>query len=437
LKTITLEDNQLVRLLAFGGLYAAQGFPWGMFLIALPTWLAGQGYSSTEVGLFIAAVSFPWTLKLLTGPIMDRFSFLSMGRRRPWVIIAQIGIFSGCLILSLGYMDFYFILAVGFLINFCAAWQDVAVDGMAIDVLREDERGRANAFMFGGQVLGISASSAGGAWLLDQYGLGAAALVMSVCIALIALIPILMRERNGEKLLPWTEGAALPRSYELQETEWKKIFGDLFKVLILPMSILLVVVKFGDRVTAGISNAAFPVITTQGLGFDATFYPEWSALAGIMAAFFGVAISPFIDRITSQRALFWGLAFKVLVVTIAALAVDYWSNPNVMIAIIVTISFAGQWLTIASISLFMNLCASKVSASQFAIYMALSNLALSFGAGLLGPLDAMLSFDQIFYVIALIDFVMLGLLMMFNLDSHKTRLTSLFGKTSSEELQPT
>ncbi len=423
-----MADNRLVRLAGFFGLYAAQGIPWGLFMVALPTWLAGQGHSSTEIGVFLATVSFPWTLKLVAGPIMDRFSYLDMGRRRPWVLIAQSGILLGCLVLSLGISEFSWILAVGFVINFFAAWQDVAVDGLAIDVLPEDERAQTNAFMFGGQILGISGSSALGAWLLSNYGLSSTAWVMSVCVALIALIPLLFREREGEKLLPWTSGASLPRSHELQQTEWTRIFGDLSKTLILPMSLLLIVIKFGDRVGAGIVGAAMPVLTTQGLGFSDTFYPEWSALAGITSAVLGIAIAPFIDKFTALRALFWGLFFKLLVLAGIAYLTDYWSNPNVMIAFFFVYAFAGQWLTIASISLFMHLCSAKIAATQFAVYMALSNLALSFGSALIGPLDAAFDFDQIFYLVAMVDLIMLGLVFMLNMESHKTRLAILENK---------
>ncbi|MCH8257326.1 MAG: MFS transporter [Proteobacteria bacterium] len=422
-----MADSRALRLAGFAGLYAAQGLPWGLFMVALPTWLASQGHSSAEVGIFLATVSFPWTLKLLAGPIMDRFSFLAMGRRRPWVLGAQLGILVGCLVLSLGIDDFAWILAVGFGINFCAAWQDVAVDGLAIDVLPENERAQTNAFMFGGQTLGISSASAGGAWLLANYGLSSAAWVMALCVALIACIPLLFRERQGERLLPWTEGEALPRSYALQETEWGKIFGNLFKVLILPMSLLLIVVKFGDRVAAGIFGAAMPVLTTQELGFSSTFYPEWMAIAGIVAAVFGVIVAPFIDRVTAQRALFWGLSFKILVISAGALLVDYWVNPNVLVILFFIYAFASQWLTIASISLFMNLCATKIAASQFAVYMAMSNLALSVGSALIGPLDAILEFHEIFYVIAAIDLAMLGLLVFFNLEKHKVRLNAIVG----------
>jgi MFS transporter, PAT family, beta-lactamase induction signal transducer AmpG len=422
-----LADSRALRLAGFAGLYTAQGLPWGLFMVALPTWLASRGHSSTEVGVFLATVSFPWTLKLLAGPIMDRFSYLEMGRRRPWVLGAQAGILLGCLVLSLGVDSFTWILAVGFIINLSAAVQDVAVDGLAIDVLPENERAQTNAFMFGGQILGISSASAGGAWLLTNYGLSVVAWVMALCVALIACIPLLLRERQGERLLPWTEGGALARSHELQETEWRKIFGDLIRVLFLPMSLLLIVVKFGDRVAAGIFGAVMPVLTTQELGFSATFYPEWSAIAGMVAAVLGVLVAPYIDRVTAQRALFWGLLFKVLVIVGSALLVDYWVNPNLLIVLYFVYGFTGQWLTIATISLFMNLCATRIAASQFAVYMAMSNLALSAGSALLGPLDALLAFHEIFYVIAAIDLAMLGLFLWFNLEKHKARLGTIFG----------
>ena len=217
----TLTDNRWLRLFAFAGLYAAQGLPWGIFIVAIPTWLASQGHSSTEVGLFIASVTLPWTFKLFSGPVMDRFIFPSLGRRRPWVIIAQLVIIIGCLMLAVGGSHFAWLLIVGIIVNIGAAMQDVAVDGMAIDILPEAERAKANSFMYGGQVAGISGSSAGGAYLLSSYGVSVTGIVLALTVALIAMIPILLRERPGEKLLPWTSGRALERTLKMQETRWR------------------------------------------------------------------------------------------------------------------------------------------------------------------------------------------------------------------------
>ena len=425
---ITLADNRYLRFGAFAGLYAAQGLPYGLFFVALPTWLASEGYSTYEVGKFAAVVILPWSFKLVAGPFMDRFGFLPMGRRRPWVIGAQLGILCSALALAAAPSGFGWMLALGFILNCFAAWQDVAVDGMAIDVLPEDDRAKANAFMFGGQAVGISLSSAGGAWLLNNMGLSAAALVMAVCVGLIALIPLMLRERPGERLLPWSPGEVLARSLSLQEDGFAPIVRDVVVALVLPMSVLLIVVKFGDRVVAGVLSAAWPVITTQELGFSPEFYPQWSAVSGIVAAVFGVVIAPLVDRVTAELALIWGLAFKALVIAAAGLLAGQWVNENLLIALIFLVGLASQLLTIATIALFMNLCTPKVAATQFAVYMALSNLALSTGSAAIGWLDAVFTFEQVFYVIAIVDVVMLVFMLKFDLASHKVSVKARFGE---------
>jgi PAT family beta-lactamase induction signal transducer AmpG len=74
----------------------------------------------------------------------------------------------------------------------------------------------------------------------------------------------------------------------------------------------------------------------------------------------------------------------------------------------------------------MALCASRIAASQFAIYMALSNLAISVGSGLTGPLGERLEFNQIFYGTSLFDLAMVCCLLFFNLDRHKAGLKRMF-----------
>ncbi len=297
---------------------------------------------------------------------------------------------------------------------------------MAIDIVPEKERARANAFMFAGQAAGISCAGSAGAWLLSTHGLKIAALALALCMTLIFLISLLFRERRGERLFPWTEGEAQQGSGLLVRTNWKDIFGGLFKTLFLPMSLLLVAVCFGDRVGSGILQTVFPVVTTQALGFSSTFYPEWKAASCMIAATFCLLASPLIDRITPFRALYGGLLFKIMTVGIAAMLADYWCIPGIMAAIIFSFELSKLWLAITSCSLFMALCSSRVSASQFAIYMALSNLAISVGSGLTGVLDQRFEFRQIFYGISLLILALVCCLLFFNLDRHKARLETMY-----------
>ena len=96
-----LSESAGYRYLAFSALYVIQGLPAGLFLAAIPAWLAQQGIGTTEIGGVVAFVTLPWSLKLIWGPVLDRYGYLPMGRRRPWIILAQLGVIVSFVLLSL------------------------------------------------------------------------------------------------------------------------------------------------------------------------------------------------------------------------------------------------------------------------------------------------------------------------------------------------
>ncbi len=87
-----LAESPRVRYATGSLMYFAQGIPQGLLAIAIPAWLASQGVSAADIGSYLAVIVLPWAFKLVTGPLMDRYEFLPMGRRRPWVIGAQLGL---------------------------------------------------------------------------------------------------------------------------------------------------------------------------------------------------------------------------------------------------------------------------------------------------------------------------------------------------------
>ena len=87
----TLTTNKKLRLATLCILYFAQGFPWGFMLTALISFLASKGLTMVESGQLAAMAYLPWTFKLFWGPIIDSFTYRAMGRRRPWILFAQLG----------------------------------------------------------------------------------------------------------------------------------------------------------------------------------------------------------------------------------------------------------------------------------------------------------------------------------------------------------
>ena len=214
-----LSEHAWLRYSAFTLLYAAQGFPYGLLSVAVPAYMAQQGLTPTEISSYMAIILLPWSLKLINGPIMDRWTLLAMGRRRPWVLLAQAGMIVTSLVtvfLPDPFQNLAWLTALGFILNFFTAFQDVATDGMAIEIIPVDQQPRANSFMWGGKTLGYAAATAGGAWLLETSGLAGAMVVHTLLIALVMLVPLLVREHAGERLLPWTAGRASEAAHHLQ-----------------------------------------------------------------------------------------------------------------------------------------------------------------------------------------------------------------------------
>ena len=423
-----LSANRYLRFFSFALLYIAQGLPIGLISIALPAYLAEQGATAGQVASFVAISGLPWGFKLFAGPIMDRFSFLPMGRRRPWVVLAQFGLLLAIVLMgfvpdpinNLGLLTW-----VAFCVNSFAAVQDVAVDGMAIDIFPAEERGRANAFMAFGQVAGYSGAAALSAWALTSYGISGAATVLALGVGTILVWAVIVRERENEKMLPWTAGRAAPRSLALQAENWGEIFKNLFKVVFLPASVLLLMMTFCWRLADGFWLSVAPVIVTQELGYASTEYSNWNAIANGTAAVIGLLIGPMIDRSGAKRILMASILGYGITCFVIGFSTDMWQIAWFPVAVLFAQAFCAQGIFISFISIHMSICWNQVSATQFAIYMAWANLARSLGAAIYGYVQPYLEMGQEFLIMGVSCLVGLAIAGLVNLRRHHERLEEL------------
>ena len=170
-------------------------------------------------------VYLPWVFKFLWGPFVDTYHYLPMGRRRPWILSAQAGMVITVIIIALvpGIDTKVFLLtALLFFHNCFASLQDVAVDGLAVDILSPEEFGKINGFMFGAKRFGTMVGGAGIGYFMGKYtsiGISGGLLLTVPFLLLIMCLPAFIRERPGEKLFPWTEGKAVIKPSENNEVK--------------------------------------------------------------------------------------------------------------------------------------------------------------------------------------------------------------------------
>jgi MFS transporter, PAT family, beta-lactamase induction signal transducer AmpG len=73
----------------------------------------------------------------------------------------------------------------------------------------------------------------------------------------------------------------------------------------------------------------------------------------------------------------------------------------------------------------MQLCWKRVSATQFTLYMAISNLGLAAGAAIMGPLKEIFEWEYVFLGYILFAAVMLILMRFINFKKHQERVDNL------------
>ena len=68
------------------------GLPLYVLIQLVPAWLRSHEVDLVTIGLF-SLFALPYTWKFLWSPIMDRFRWPFMGRRRGWALVTQVLLF--------------------------------------------------------------------------------------------------------------------------------------------------------------------------------------------------------------------------------------------------------------------------------------------------------------------------------------------------------
>jgi len=424
-----LSKNPVLRYLSFSGLYLAQGLTDGTWLFTIPAWLAMNGKSATEIGAFVAIAGLPWSFKIIIAPIIDRYTILSMGRKRPWIIVAQLGLILS--FLSIGLIpdplnNMTGLMVCGFLIGFFAAFQDVATDAMVVDVVPENEKARANGLMWGAKTIGVSLTLFIGTTLIGLIGFTYAIAALSIPIAFIILIPICFRERPGEKFFPWTKGEASKESKSLQLGSWKTIVKNLLKVVILPSVALMIAISFISGIIMGFYDTTLSVLTIQDLGWTNDYYSQIFSMTSLFAGIFGMFVGgPLVDFFGDKRMLKLYFGLQVLIIVLFAVFSSFWEKNIFIFGFFLLFYLFNVFSTIGLFSASMKLSWKIIAATQFTLFMAFSNIGRSLGSGVIGPLREYLSWPNLILASALLPLMIIPLIHYVNFDRCQTKIKKL------------
>ncbi|HEY4178492.1 MAG TPA: MFS transporter [Kofleriaceae bacterium] len=228
-----MQRGTVGRFTLLGALYFAQGLPFGFFGRYLPLVLRSAGWSLSKIGV-ATLLAVPWALKFLWAPTVDRRYSARLGRRRTWILAMQAaGIVAlGAIALIPGTEAIPALLASMLVLNFIAATQDIATDGLAVDLLPPEERGFANGLQVGGYRLGMIVG--GGVLLIFHEDLGHRGVFGTMCLltALTSLPVLFAKEPPPREATPEAVAAVhwlkLPGAWQLLALVVTYKFGEEF-----------------------------------------------------------------------------------------------------------------------------------------------------------------------------------------------------------------
>jgi PAT family beta-lactamase induction signal transducer AmpG len=397
---MALVDSRWQRTVTLCGLYVAQGVPWGFMLLTLPAYLSYKyKVDDTQLGDMKAWILFPWTFKLIWAPIMDSYTIRSMGRRRPWIIGAELLMALSLLgFLGLGDLsqNLNLIICMYVLHNCFASLQDVSTDALAIDILPKEEYGQMNGLMWGSKLVGRGVGAAGLSVVLNEAGIEACVAIQIVLLLAIMLIPIFILERPGEKRFPWSAGEAVEVK-ESKHRTLRDVLRDYLKAFSLTTMLVYVLFTLLKLIGSGINETVTSTLYTQQLNpiWTDQDFTRASGLYALLPIIMASLIGGFLaDRFGRRLMLCAGFGGYALLAMTFAANPALWNETWFSMSYLLACAAFNALGSVAFLSMAMRISWTMAAATVFTTYMTLSNISHIAGDKLAGPVREFLKFSD-------------------------------------------
>ena len=435
---LNLTDNPLIRLITLCILYVAQGIPYGFVTITFVSYLSEKGETVAAIGTVTAMSTLPWTFKWVWGPIIDRWGIPAMGRRRPWILAAQLGMTLTIVMMAFVPDPSLNLALIGWLVfghNIFNSLQDVSVDALAVDLLRESERGRVNGFMYGSKFFGMFLGGAFLSQMVAEDGLSIAFTIQVFMLAAIMLFPLCLRERAGEKLLPWTKGSVQLQSNQQLANNVHQLFGFLKRAFSLRSTVLAGAVGLTMFIASGILSPISNVLFIQDLGWERVEFTNINGGYGVFLGLFGAIGGGFLadyfgpKRVATIGCIFLAMSYATFGLSSPETGIIPWFDWNTkpaMITYILFDTFVSSLISASLFAMYMTVSWPRVAATQFTAYMAILNLSTVIGLKSSGVISESFSLPTIFIAAAVLQLSVISIFPF--IDVHQAR--RVLGETS-------
>lgn len=352
----------------------SSGMPLGLVLIAVPAWLADLGFDIRTIGLVTAAQA-PYAFKFAWSPLMDRWHPPVLGRKRGWIVLAQVLLAALTLGLALQASApvLAAVVALSLALAFVSASQDIAIDAYAVDVLEKDEMALAAGARTAAYLVGMLLAGKIAISLAGRIGWGTAIGIPAALYLVLALVTLIAPEPAAPVAPPPTLRAAV----------WEPFVGFLQVPRALEIAAFLVLFKLTDNLAGALVS---PFLLQQG--YSKVDVGIATASIGLAATMVGTISGGIVaSRVGLGRAL-WIAGFLQAVSNIVYVPLATVPPDRALLYAATAVEHAAGGLGTGAFGvLLLQLTQKRFSATQYALFSSL----FAIGRTVSGPLAGVLA----------------------------------------------
>lgn len=378
------------------------GLPFLLVFSTLSAWLRDSGITLSVIGFF-SWVGLTYSIKVIWAPVVDRLPlpFLTrlLGKRRSWMLLAQVGISAGLMALAelnpLTQIELIAVTAVW--IAFCSATQDIVIDAYRIEAIGPEYQAAMAAMYVFGYRVALLVSGAGAFYIAEYVGWNAAYSAMALCMfvgivaTLLSSEPKHLQNKQATELENKIETALDVQAHKgtLQRliawfsdaviSPFAEFFVRNGKTAIWILA-LIALYKMSDITTGVMANPFY-----LDLGFSKTEIADVSKIFGFFMTIFGAALGGvLVIRYGLMKPLLLGAVLVAGTNLLFVLLAN--SEPELrLLAIVISAdNLSGGIATSVFIAYLSSLTNSAYTATQYALFSSLMTLPAKLMGGLSG-----------------------------------------------------
>ncbi len=395
-KTGWLQAMRIYRepkVLAMLFLGFSAGLPFMLVFSTLSAWLRDVGVERTTIGM-LSWVGLVFTLKFFWAPVVDRVALpwltALLGRRRSWMLIAQIGIALSLVHLAGGDPvagSLQPIAIAALLLAFSSATQDIALDAWRIESAPLPMQGGMAASYQLGYRVAIIAGSAGALWIASESGWNAAYLTMAALAGVGIVTTLIISEPAPAAARTTFEQEQRVVDFVVRRENWPRSLreigvwftgavvcplADFFTRFGWKLAVMVLVLVSTYRLTdftMGVMANPFYLdvgYSLKQIAAVAKFFSSFATIAGVLAA--GVLVL----KLGALRSLALGLVLTVIT-NLAFMILALMGEPDT-VALAVVVSSDNIAMAIAGTALMAylsSLTSAAYTATQYALFTSL------------------------------------------------------------------